>query len=689
MPDIFEVEHNGQLYQVEANSFEEAATAFDEPAKPKLDANALTQQFARQTRLGDRDFTPEQDAQGARNATAGVKEGGRMLWAGLKQFGANTQDAYNLFVKGVPSDYEKQIRDPATNALLKREVGLLETSKAMPVIAEEMLREQLQIAEDREAGINIPARNTAAGATQLGALALAPEAALPRATTMVGGMLKNSAAGGLGGALEFDAEPSNNALLGAGAAPVLGFVPSVVPAVKNYVGRALAKVSRDGRTAARLASARKVSDVDFSLAQMTGVPELKTLERAAYDSDQVNFFADQTDKFIADAVKALRQPIKGGQTLEGDFLVARTKAEAALSAQRMNASKGYEDGIAMAEGMSPGYIQADNLRTAFEGVKKQSEDTLANGGKTIISKEFLGELSKVFTNPKTGGPRALSTQELARTLRGLTVIQKSDDAVERALGSKLREAIDADLDAVAQGGNIDKATKQLLDTRAEYRRAAQANELLATSASYKLLGVDEPGYGPDELVARLKTFTPEKRGTIRTFMEQNSPELLLSMKDAVVRDAAKRAQTVREAADSQQSLDQMLDAMFDAKNGFDMRTAGVWNADELKRIESIKDGMRVIANNRPAVGGAGTPIKPEDIAINLVSRSGIFGARQAVRVLMSTKASQFFLDPRVHARMTKINRSTTGSPVNLMARAALLDLMQTDYLEQSQEQESQ
>lgn len=643
--------------------------------------NAMTQGFAQASTGEDMDAaTVQRNAQAGRDIMAGVPEGGRRIWAGLKQTGAEIKDAYNLFVKGKPTHTENAVR--ATNGqLIRRENEMLDSTKTKPVIAEELMRRQLQEAEDVAAGASRTGRNAVAKTVELGTLALAPEAALPRATTLTGGMLKNSAAGAIGGGLEFDAQPNSNALIGATAAPVFGVVPSLIPAVKNYVGRALARVSADGRTSARVAAAREaLPNVDYSLAQVTGVPELKTLERAAYDSKMVNFFADQTDKFVEDAVKVLRQPMKDGQTLANDFVAARARADKNLHDFKQAANINYDNGMAEAARISEKVVggaraQVPAFTEQLKVVAQEARDPISAGGQQVLSEKFIRGLQSATAKGN------LTMHELARTLKGLTNLHMNGTPVQKAMAKRLHDALDADLDRLAADGALtaDDATKQILETRAEYRRAQNLIRELGESGAYKLLGVSEPSASADELVQKLQSFTPEKRASIRDYMESNSPELLVSMKDAVVRDAAKRAATIREAADSQQSLDQMMDAMFDAKNGYDMRTSGIWNAEELKRIEGIKDGMRVIANNRPALGGSGTPIKPEDVAINLVSRHSAFVARQLTRILMSAKASQFFTDPRVYERLTKMRRSTTGSPTNLIARAALLDLMQDDY----------
>jgi hypothetical protein len=712
---VFEVQHNGKTYEVDAPDAATAATAFGpaqqapladrvaraqsiaktgQPLPPELAGdkdvlNAMTQGFARQNQEQS-DYGPDAQArnvQAAVDTEKGVPEGARRLWAGLKQTGAEVKDAYNLLVHGKPSQSDVAVRNP-DGSLLRRDKETLDSSASKPVIAEELLRRQVQEQTDLDAGASKLGRNAAAKTVELGALALGPEAALPRATTLTGGMLKNSAAGAIGGGLEFDAKPNNNAAIGAGLAPVFGVIPSVVPAVKNYIGRALSRVQREGRTAGRVANASAtLPNVEYSLAQVTGVPELKTLERAAYDSKMVNFYADQTDKFVKDTVSALRQPMKEGQELSNDFVAARTKADTSLRSFKRAANDNYEAGITSArarasEDNPTARIPVQRFTQEADAVLSEAEATAERGLGRPLTRKYIEHLRSVLHKPDKGLDGVVNVNELADTLVDLTKLQKHEDPQVRALGSRMRAALDDDMDKLEGNATFaaDDATKELLETRAEYRRAQQLIGELSDSAAYKLLGVKDPQlFDATETMEKLKGFSPEKRASIRDFLNENSPDLLVSLKDATVRDAAKKAHTIREAADSQQDLDQMMDGMFDAKNGYDMRTSGLWNSEELKHIEGIKDGMRVIANNRPRLGGSGTPIKPEDVAINLVARHSAFMARQMTRILTSTKASQFFTDPRVYERLTKMKRSTTGSPTNMIARAALLDLMQDDY----------
>jgi hypothetical protein len=560
------------------------------------------------------------------------------------------------------------------------------------------LRQTVQTEEDRARGVNIPDRNAAAGATQLGTLALGPEAALPRATTLTGAMLRTTGAGAAGnlGAFDENNNGTRNQIINAAAGPVIGGALGLASSLKNVVGRALVRVSQGTRSGNSFADAVKTIPSlaeNATLTQRTGVPELKTLERSVYDSRMVEHYAKQTDDFVVDAVNALKQPVKDGQNLADDFVAARTKASVALRNMKMNASSGYDRGIEQAKtqasrvtvGGALAPVPTPNFSQTAAKIVEQARATASRGLAAPLPEKYMAQLQKVAQ----GG--ATTPKDLVDVLQDLTALKNDrNNPVGQALAGKMRDALDGDLQKLEDMRadptmpQLDDSVKTILDTRKEYRRAQDAIRQLSDSASYKLLGLNKKTGGvdatADDALANLKAMTPEKRDSVRRFLDDNSPDLLVSLKDAVVKDAAKRAGTVRAAADSQQDLDNLLDGMFDAKNGYDMRTSGLWNAEELKSIEGIKNGMRTVANNRPTVGSAGTPVKPEDVAINLVSRSAPFIARQMTRVLTGAQGSKFFTDPRVYERLSKINRSTTG-PAGLLARASLIDILNTDYLD--------
>lgn len=645
---IYEVEHGGQVYEVEASSPEQAALAFGSaPASQPQAAPTPTQAPPGQL-----------DVNTLKSYGSGVAEGAQRLKAGVLELAGGISDFFT--------------RNDKAGRGAKEQFA-----------AQEMLRHATAQMEAQDKGLDPQIREGTAAATQMGTLAVAPEAALPRATTIMGALAKNFTSGGIGGALTF--EPVNqetgevgskmdDALGGGLSSAAIGLPFSLYPAFRNLVGQGLARVAREGRTGARVANAESAApNTNFSLAQRTGVPELAYLERRAYNLDQVNFFADQTDQFIADATHALGQPIRPNQTLGADAALFRRSMEENIDGIRRGASNAYEYGLSRAATQAgpDTTVPIDNFRNVIreqlptiKAIKEATEDF-------PVSNAYIGKLERL----SEAGNKSLTVKELNEALRQLTALQKSSNPEAKAIATNLRNAgIERDLDALDQLPTQEPAIRTLLDTRAEYRRAMEAARALSDNAAYKLVGTDNPV----EMVDAIKGFSRDKQETIRDFLAANSPDLLRSLKQGVVETAATRSGVIREAADSQLDLAKFQKELFD---GDTFRASGLFTPQEVVRANAIADGLRVIQNNRPNFGTAGTPIAPEDVSINLVSRSGPFLARLLTRALTGTQASRLFTDPNVYRAMTAINNSTTRDARNLAARAMLMTYLQEEYPE--------
>jgi hypothetical protein len=664
------VEHQGKKYQVEADTPEHAAAAFDSPAPaaeqgPRADGLSTEAAPRGAVSPGSGGFAPNV----ASDLGSGIVEGGKRLKAGAEQLAGNVSD----FFTG---------KDKAG-----RGAGTMATET-------ENLRQLLDSEDAKAQGQDMRLREAGAQATQLGTLAVAPEAGLPRATTLLGGLAKNALAGGIGGAAEFNPEggSAKGAAIGAGGGAVLGTAFALAPAIKNRIAKAVLSSTEGSRTAASMANAETVMPgMKASLSQRTGIPELKTLERAAYNSKMTQFYADQTDDFVKKFVDTMSTPVPPGTTVDGAFLNAKTRADGQLRQAKVASSDSYEAGMSKAAVMEHSgavpvggvKIPTNDLTQQVQYMQQLQSDTLANGGSNALPPAWLESVSQA------AGKGYFTPKEVASFLRGATAAGKAGNDVERANVGRLRDAFERDLDNLGQTANsakVDEVTQQILDTRAEYRRSREAIGMMADSAAFKLMGVSNPDVGAEGLLKRFNEFSPARQREVQGYLQNNSPDLLAAMKQKVVTDAQQSAKSLGEAADSRQSLDQLADNLFDEKRGFDLRSSGLFNAEELKKVEAFKDGLRVIRNNRPGVGGGGTPIKPEDIVINVVSRSGEFASRQLARVLMSAEASKVFTDPDVYKAMTKLDRSTTGSAGNLAARTLLLKTLLTKYPEQQEQQ---
>lgn len=696
---IFEVEVNGTRFEVDAPS-EQAAIAALQPKTASQDAPGST--IPAQATPGP---TPRERANSA--IVGGVVEGAKRFVGGIQQAAGNVEDLYNAVVNGKPYiGPDVKLPDGTT-----QRGETLDTSAGKRATVTEVMRQQVSDGEANLTGPDKTVYGIAAAATELGANTLAPEAALPRATTFIGGMLKNSASATMGSAMQFDSDnkKASDMLIGGVAAPVFGTLTSAGPATLNFIGRHLTRVAAEGKTAARVANAQRVlPNVEYSLAQLTGVPELKVLERAAYDSKMVNYYGDQTDKFIVDFQRAFNQPATTGGGLDAAFVRTKESAEQAVKGLRSNASQAWDAGMARAAAIDSQVIggvrvPVSNLRARFDLESANARDPLANLLKDPVASRVVRRLDEALRASGERIPRAargqpgvptgmLKAQELASLLKGLTQVQREGSPTARGFATRLRTSLELDLDVLEHTPALraNKAVDEILGARAEYKRAMAAADVLSHSAAYKLMGVadDVKDVTSEDLLGRFVKFTPNRQRQVRDYLANESPEMLHAMRSEAIQDAVRKAGAIKPAADSQQDLANLTEALFDPKKGFDLRTSGLWGPDDIRKMEGVKDGLRVIQNNRPEIGGAGTQIKPEDIAINLVARHAAFVARQATRVLMSAKASEFFSDPKVYAQLTKINRSTTGSTANLAARAALLELLQTEYApEQEQPQQ--
>jgi hypothetical protein len=246
----------------------------------------------------------------------------------------------------------------------------------------------------------------------------------------------------------------------------------------------------------------------------------------------------------------------------------------------------------------------------------------------------------------------------------------------------MRRALDKDvLNLQSYQGPALPAVEKLLQVRTEYQRASELERLMKDSVTYKLLGVGQKRGSAlptsDELVGNFAQFSPERQREFRTWAEKNSPDILNTMRNKTINEALMKSKTITEARDSQVSLEQLADALFDPKRGYDIRTSGLWSPSDQQKFDGIKDGLRVIANARSQGRGAGTSLKAEDVTINLASRSIPFVTRQLTRILFGSKAAQFMTDPRALEYLTTIRK--TSGPTQLAARMGLMELLQNEY----------
>lgn len=723
-------EQQNRLADLYSEATQAGDTAAAEEYRQALIADDAPAEHPLPTRLGPRvsgrPMTPEDlalAAQGGRDIVAGTIEGlGPRLVGAAKQAAGGLSDFFGALWSGKP--YRgADVRMPDGTIV---RAGELETSAHNKATATEILRRVNKKQEWIESGRVNPegASMIAAGAEQL-PFAVAPEMVGPRATTMIGAAGRNALTGGAGAALQFDAEGNSNTdvMLGAGLGLGAGAAFAVIPAAKNAVGRALTAAANNPRIKSALTAARRtMKNTDFSLAQITQIPQMIALERAAYDSVGVEFYANQTDNATKDFVIAMSEDLPAGNLTES-FVKTRQSLAKAIKSVHDNASRGYDEGMAEAVRMSdrvqapqgaPGQRQPETFTqgppakqdafTAFRG-KRTYGGTDAAGtptGAQIKVDGFRSQAQAVFDDARRAQPSGgkplnqawmnqmeqklakgyLTPREFADVMKDITKLQKGEGP-GKAYGFKLRQAIENDLDMMEQnaGGAVDDVTKQIIETRQEYKRAMNLAAAMQDSAGYKLMGVKSDGMDdvtPDQLLERFKAMNPERQLDVRDFLKDMNPDMLDAMKGEAIRDVVRRAAgPLQPAADSRFSFEALDKALFDSERGV-FHTQGLWSSKELEKLDDIRDGLRIITAERPTLKGPGTVLKTEDMAINAVAQHSGFVARQMTRILMSSKANKFFTDPKMQAILMKASRTTTGTPSNMLARAALLEWLQDE-----------
>lgn len=649
----YEVEYNGKRYEVEAASPEAADAAVSE-----LSAGPSSADIVNRGGLTGEDTSKE--------LRSGVTEGLARVKAGFQNVAANAKDVYDLFVHGKPMPSGRFPNERSAHAKAN---------------ADETLRRAIGKAQAQEQGVDLGERELLASATEGLALAGASELAVPmKATGMLGAMGKNAAMGATGAALASDPDDDsvkNDILIAAAAPPVLGLIPAFPAAVMNTIGKAL-RSGTSQRTMRAMEEAKNVlPNVKYSLAQRTGIPEMATLEAGAYNSNLTKFYADQTDTAISDAVAALRQPIDA-DILSNKTISVKARIEQELRRIQNTASSQWESGLAEAARLANrveggARIPVGNMRNQFDVLAQQAEDPLAHLESAGLKRSTVQTLRSITS----GENPDISAQQLSSLLTGLTAMSKSTNGEARAVASKLRKSLDLDLDTLRDQGMLaaDDATKAILDTRAEYQRAMAAKKMFAGEATRKLFNVGgEEAVNPEQLLSSFSKMDSVRQASVRKFLSEFDPDTLVSLRSKVIQEAQRSAQVRGAAADSSQTVEAFQTALF-GKEGTRLKTVGLWDAQDLEKFDQINKGMSVIMNHRPGFKGAGTAIKAEDIAPNIVSLSGIFGARQFARFVMGNKADKLFTDPKFYEMFKTLNRSTTGSPINLVARAAIIEAL--------------
>lgn len=673
---VYDVEFNGEVYEVEADSPEQAAAAF--APQQKADPQAGVRQFRQQQQFG----APEVSAEDAGNLGESLAEGGRRIVGNVKQGLGAVADFANQLFKG------KSYYDPVT--------GQYADSSARRAATEQ------ESARRQSAGELSPGQEFLAGTVESAPFMVAGGVGpLARAESVTGAMLKNSSLGALEAGLQFDdgGDWANDMLIAGGGTAAFTGATAAIPGAANMIRRGIRSSLTNPRVQGAVNEARDtLGDFAISLAQRTGMPIVRTLERASYNEPMQEFYAAQTDDIVNRVAKELNQNSLGPGTLESNFDKSRATIQAELTNLYNKRDTAWEQGlakVAMKGGSQE--VQTPNLFTAIDKVRRAAQNPLINLTRDKLPGRVINSLTTLQTQAAQG--RQPTVGQVAALLQGLTGLQKEADPVKKALANELRTALDADLRAAraasppnvtpnplvgpGQARGPGDALQELLDVRQAYAENAQKAMLVKNGATYNMLGANlKKGEipPPEQLMDNFYNLKPTQQVKVRSWMARNTPDTLAHMRQAAVDQAVAKSRAMTAATDSEYSLDALERSLFDVDNGSIARNRALFTPTEQRKLDGIRSALRVVKGMRPpSVGAAGTPLKPEDVAINAVSWSGPFVARQITRALTGANGHKFLTDDKVYTKL--LTMANTRGPSQDVARESLVNYLQDAYPE--------
>lgn len=623
---------------------------------------------------------------------SGVREGMARRVDGLRQAGASLRDFFGTLVKG--------------EAYYSPQVGAyLPTSDRVQITQEAIARKEQAAQQAQQQGINPDIREGAADITEAAPGAVAGAIGpLSRAETLTGAMIKNAGLAAGEAALQFDAEnDSMDDILGAsiGSGIVAG-TTGLAAAGANVVKRGVQESLTNPRMVNALASARDaLGNFPVTLAQRTGIPLVRTLERSSYNGPLQEFYAKQTDDIVSRIATRLdRQAVAPGQ-LESSFNGARATIQSDLNNLRNVRERAWNNGLARVQAQGANELfPTPELTAAIADVRRSATNPLINLTRDKLSARVLGSLRVV---ERQG---VMSVGQTAALLQGLTGLSKATDPTARALARTLRRALDNDMNTAAaaapsttvpnplvpagQQPGAGRALTELLSVRRQYADDSARILTLQKGATYQMLGADLKAGEippPETLVDNFASLKPSQQTQVRQWMEQNDPNVLEDLRHELINRAMTKADAVTPSSRSGYDLGKLEEALFDTANGSVPRNAQLFTPQERRTMYGVRDTLRVLKNMNEGTGMAGTPFKAEDIAINAASRSLPFVSRQIARALTGAYGHQFLTDERVY--LSLLRYSNTRGAAQDAARVALTQYLQDEYLPKDDGKEQQ
>lgn len=643
----FQVQHDGKTYEVQADSAEHAAAAFDAP-DPKATKG------------------PQWPTTSPWYTTPGSPEAGQPIPKGD-----------GLGLRGAGERLAEPITRAAEGFAQLMESGASYLPGGNPQSAADLTKatDARRAAYEKRQG---PGSGTqadiASGLLPVGAASAEANAS----TSFFKALMRRTATGGAISAAQYVPEGGSrtqNALFGAAGAAALHTVAAAVPAVKNVVTRAITKAEANPRTAATVAGASNFfkgsnaveNPAPYSLGQQSGDPVVTRLEQRAFGPQQQELGARQADEAAArfgELADRAATVSKLDASAPGVAGAVNSTLRNTVLGMRSERSQGFKAGmstvLAMAgPGGGPGLVPLTNLSNEYAAIIVEDANAFNINGQ-ILPKGVERAAEEVQKATSAGAKIKIPT--IQYILQGLSqdqphgagIFMSTADARVEMYRSRLKAALEKDLDSAGVNATSSPAFAALQKTRKTYAQQSDALRKVEDGSLNQLFGNPQALATPQAALDKFYGLRSADQQTAVDLLSKNHPEALDAMRAHRIRTALTDAQTAGAAKNSAFDIQKFNDDMF----GGDKANSPLWGNDaNSQQIRAGAAHLRVLLN--APQGGGGSLIAPEDISINLVSRTAAFVARIVTRAAYGKYGDQLLGTPEGLAALRTLSNTSS------------------------------
>ena len=468
-----------------------------------------------------------------------------------------------------------------------------------------------------------------------------------------------------------------------------------VGATRNFVVRSLEAADSSPRVQAVRAAASEFfrgsqavpEPLPYTIGQQTGSPILQKLEARAAGKVAQAYLARQSDQAAARFDEIARQAEQRAQMpATSPEIVSRTNRTVDVLDMQLRREKNR----AFVEGMNevaalPGAserFRLTNLEQEFNSIMQEADNPFNIKGNQLPP--AFRRVQDAIRGRSNDGVQVLELQRLMAGLgqdrpRGQAILSEADRQLE-AYRSRLFTALNQDVDSL---GAPSQALERLQQVRQRYAQQSEALRRLEDSNINRLFGSQEAFANPAATLQRFYGLAPEDQRFAVDILERRAPDVLRAMQAHRLTSALDAATEAGPAQQARLNISKFTSDLFGGRDG--LKGSQLWNGRTRQQVLQGAAHLSMIQNSVPR--SAAAPAWPEEISINLVSRSAAFMARLATRIAYGTQGEKLFFTPAgLQALQTIAETGSKPTQATSQAVAYMLSLLEAEQAGQKEQQ---